>query len=197
MSTSRYILETKRFRVPLELLNETRESFPASRTQASSTSRCAHRPRLLTYASREDASRAKETGPMQVLPWRFALQKAMPNAPWESLRSQARARCVLRLHQGDRARGLEESDAEARFPAPLIGRRLCEALGVFEREREVFVAFARRVGYLCSGLCLSPSHEFRFMLVNQLQQDMASANFLEVRWFASRIESRFPRILRA
>lgn len=38
----------------------------------------------------------------------------------------------------------------------------------------------KRVGYLCSGLCLSPSHEFRFMLVNQLQQDMASANFLEV-----------------
>ncbi|KAJ8609184.1 hypothetical protein CTAYLR_008415 [Chrysophaeum taylorii] len=38
----------------------------------------------------------------------------------------------------------------------------------------------KRVGYLCSGLCLSPSHEFRFMLVNQLQQDMASANYLEV-----------------
>lgn len=38
----------------------------------------------------------------------------------------------------------------------------------------------KRVGYLCSGLCLAPSHEFRFMLVNQLQQDMASANYLEV-----------------
>jgi len=38
----------------------------------------------------------------------------------------------------------------------------------------------KRVGYLCSGLCLSPDHEFRFMLVNQLQQDMTSANFLEV-----------------
>ena len=38
----------------------------------------------------------------------------------------------------------------------------------------------KRVGYLCSGLCLSPDHEFRFMLVNQLQQDMTSSNFLEV-----------------
>jgi len=38
----------------------------------------------------------------------------------------------------------------------------------------------KRVGYLCSGLCLAPTHEFRFMLVNQLQQDMASANYLEV-----------------
>ncbi|KAJ1448885.1 adaptin N terminal region-domain-containing protein [Pelagophyceae sp. CCMP2097] len=37
----------------------------------------------------------------------------------------------------------------------------------------------KRVGYLCSGLCLSPAHEFRFMLVNQLQQDMKSANYLE------------------
>jgi AP-4 complex subunit epsilon-1 len=30
----------------------------------------------------------------------------------------------------------------------------------------------KRVGYLASSLCLSPQHEFRFMLVNQIQRDM-------------------------
>eukprot|EP00941_MAST-03F_sp_MAST-3F-sp1_P004670 g4670.t1 len=38
----------------------------------------------------------------------------------------------------------------------------------------------KRVGYLCSGLCLSPDHEFRFMLVNQLQRDLQSPNVLIV-----------------
>ena len=30
----------------------------------------------------------------------------------------------------------------------------------------------KRVGYLAASLCLSPEHEFRFMLVNQLQRDI-------------------------
>ena len=30
----------------------------------------------------------------------------------------------------------------------------------------------KRIGYLASALCLSPDHEFRFMLVNQIQRDM-------------------------
>jgi len=38
----------------------------------------------------------------------------------------------------------------------------------------------KKVGYLCAALTLSPEHEFRFMLVNQLQRDLASANILEV-----------------
>ncbi|CAM9322247.1 unnamed protein product, partial [Phaeothamnion confervicola] len=37
----------------------------------------------------------------------------------------------------------------------------------------------KRVGYLCSALTLSPEHEFRFMLINQLQRDIKSPNFLE------------------
>jgi len=37
----------------------------------------------------------------------------------------------------------------------------------------------KRVGYLTSALVLSPEHDFRFMLVNQLQRDMASSNHLE------------------
>lgn len=37
----------------------------------------------------------------------------------------------------------------------------------------------KRVGYLASSLCLSPSHEFRFMLVNQLQRDINSPSQLE------------------
>lgn len=37
----------------------------------------------------------------------------------------------------------------------------------------------KRVGYLASALCLSPDHEFRFMLVNQIQRDMNSSNQLE------------------
>lgn len=37
----------------------------------------------------------------------------------------------------------------------------------------------KRVGYLASSLCLSPTHEFRFMLVNQIQRDMNSTNHLE------------------
>jgi AP-4 complex subunit epsilon-1 len=38
----------------------------------------------------------------------------------------------------------------------------------------------KKVGYLCAALTLSPEHEFRFMLVNQLQRDLGSANLLEV-----------------
>ena len=39
--------------------------------------------------------------------------------------------------------------------------------------------FQKRVGYLASSLCISPDHEFRFMLVNQIQKDMNSTNQLE------------------
>mmetsp|Transcript_29560 Transcript_29560/g.66347 ORF Transcript_29560/g.66347 Transcript_29560/m.66347 type:complete len:429 (-) Transcript_29560:9-1295(-) len=38
----------------------------------------------------------------------------------------------------------------------------------------------KRVGYLAAALCLSPAHEFRFMLVNQIQRDMNSSNVLEI-----------------
>jgi AP-4 complex subunit epsilon-1 len=31
----------------------------------------------------------------------------------------------------------------------------------------------KKAGYLCSALTLSPEHEFRFMLVNQLQRDLS------------------------
>jgi AP-4 complex subunit epsilon-1 len=37
----------------------------------------------------------------------------------------------------------------------------------------------KRIGYLAAALCLSPDHEFRFMLVNQIQRDMKSTNVLE------------------
>ncbi|OQS01668.1 AP-4 complex subunit epsilon [Achlya hypogyna] len=38
----------------------------------------------------------------------------------------------------------------------------------------------KRVGYLTCSLTLSPSHEFRFMIINQLQRDLQSPNHLEV-----------------
>ncbi len=38
----------------------------------------------------------------------------------------------------------------------------------------------KRVGYLAAGLMLSPDHEFRVMLVNQLQRDLSSSNILEI-----------------
>ena len=38
----------------------------------------------------------------------------------------------------------------------------------------------KRVGYLCSSLCFSPEHEFRFMLVNVMSGDLASPNRLVV-----------------
>ena len=38
----------------------------------------------------------------------------------------------------------------------------------------------KRVGYLCSSLCFSPEHEFRFMLVNVMSGDLASPNRLIV-----------------
>lgn len=37
----------------------------------------------------------------------------------------------------------------------------------------------KRAGYLAASLFLSPEHEFRFMLVNQIQRDMQSSNHLE------------------
>jgi AP-4 complex subunit epsilon-1 len=37
----------------------------------------------------------------------------------------------------------------------------------------------KRSGYLAASLFLSPEHEFRFMLVNQIQRDMNSTNQLE------------------
>ncbi|TMW60681.1 hypothetical protein Poli38472_000723 [Pythium oligandrum] len=38
----------------------------------------------------------------------------------------------------------------------------------------------KRVGYLTCSLVLSPTHEFRFMIINQLQRDLQSSNQLEV-----------------
>ncbi|CCI10452.1 unnamed protein product [Albugo candida] len=38
----------------------------------------------------------------------------------------------------------------------------------------------KRVGYLTCSLVLSPTHEFRFMIINQLQRDLQSSNHLEV-----------------
>lgn len=37
----------------------------------------------------------------------------------------------------------------------------------------------KRTGYLVCSCCLSPDHEFRFMLVNQMQRDLTSSNLLE------------------
>ena len=37
----------------------------------------------------------------------------------------------------------------------------------------------KRSGYLTAALTLSPTHEFRFMLVNQMQRDLNSSNMLE------------------
>jgi AP-4 complex subunit epsilon-1 len=39
--------------------------------------------------------------------------------------------------------------------------------------------YHKRTGYLVCGACLPPTHEFRFMLVNQMQRDLQSANVLE------------------
>ena len=38
----------------------------------------------------------------------------------------------------------------------------------------------KRTGYLCASLVLSPQHEFRFMLVNQLQRDMDNSHVLVI-----------------
>ena len=37
----------------------------------------------------------------------------------------------------------------------------------------------KRTGYMVCSCCLSPEHEFRFMLVNQMQRDLTSSNLLE------------------
>ncbi|GKY90613.1 hypothetical protein MPSEU_000034900 [Mayamaea pseudoterrestris] len=39
--------------------------------------------------------------------------------------------------------------------------------------------FHKRTGYLVCAACLPPDHEFRFMLVNQMQRDLQSVNVLE------------------
>ena len=38
----------------------------------------------------------------------------------------------------------------------------------------------KRAGYLACCLMLAPEHDFRFMLVNQMQRDLGSANILEI-----------------
>jgi len=38
----------------------------------------------------------------------------------------------------------------------------------------------KKTGYMVCGCTLSPEHEFRFMLVNQMQRDLSSSNVLEV-----------------
>ena len=40
--------------------------------------------------------------------------------------------------------------------------------------------YHKRTGYLVCGACLSPDHEFRFMLVNQMQRDLQSSSVLEI-----------------
>ncbi|CAJ1938995.1 unnamed protein product [Cylindrotheca closterium] len=40
--------------------------------------------------------------------------------------------------------------------------------------------YHKRTGYLVCSSCLSPDHEFRFMLVNQMQRDLQSTNLLEI-----------------
>ena len=40
--------------------------------------------------------------------------------------------------------------------------------------------YHKRTGYLVCGACLSPQHEFRFMLVNQMQRDLQSSHVLEI-----------------
>jgi len=40
--------------------------------------------------------------------------------------------------------------------------------------------YHKRTGYLVCGACLSPKHEFRFMLVNQMQRDLQSSHVLEI-----------------
>ena len=37
----------------------------------------------------------------------------------------------------------------------------------------------KRTGYLVCSCCLSPEHEFRFMLINQIQRDLIPSNLLE------------------
>jgi AP-4 complex subunit epsilon-1 len=38
----------------------------------------------------------------------------------------------------------------------------------------------KRTGYLLCACCLPPSHEFRFMLVNQMQRDLQSSSILDI-----------------
>lgn len=40
--------------------------------------------------------------------------------------------------------------------------------------------YHKRTGYLVCAACLSPKHEFRFMLVNQMQRDLQSSHVLEI-----------------
>jgi len=40
--------------------------------------------------------------------------------------------------------------------------------------------YHKRTGYLVCASCLAPEHEFRFMLVNQMQRDLQSGNTLEI-----------------
>ncbi len=40
--------------------------------------------------------------------------------------------------------------------------------------------YHKRTGYLVCSACLAPTHEFRFMLVNQMQRDLQSSHVLEI-----------------
>jgi AP-4 complex subunit epsilon-1 len=78
------------------------------------------------------------------------------------------ARCMLRAF----ARALAP-------PLPLPVRARVSRLSSAQLSASANL-LEKRVSYVCAGLCFAPEHEFRMMLVNRLQRDLASSNVLEV-----------------
>eukprot|EP01053_Blabericola_migrator_P000033 Blabericola_migrator_1__32@NODE_1009_length_5717_cov_122_400531_g692_i0_p1_GENE_NODE_1009_length_5717_cov_122_400531_g692_i0NODE_1009_length_5717_cov_122_400531_g692_i0_p1_ORF_typecomplete_len969_score283_85Adaptin_N/PF01602_20/3_2e101AP4E_app_platf/PF14807_6/4_4e08Cnd1/PF12717_7/0_0022Cnd1/PF12717_7/2_6Arm_2/PF04826_13/0_44Arm_2/PF04826_13/2_2Cnd3/PF12719_7/0_0097HEAT_EZ/PF13513_6/1_1e04HEAT_EZ/PF13513_6/0_085HEAT_EZ/PF13513_6/3_4e03HEAT_EZ/PF13513_6/2_2e02CLASP_N/PF12348_8/6_5e03CLASP_N/PF1234 len=105
----------------------------------------------------------------------------------ESRSKQEEDRIIVQEVQRLKA-GLQDPDSKSRVKEYLIRALYAEMLGhdaSFAHIHAVNLVsdkniIAKRTGYMLCGLCLHPNHEFLLLLVNTIQKDLASVDYLEV-----------------
>jgi AP-4 complex subunit epsilon-1 len=143
-------------------------------------------------AKREVNKSSMATGGVNLSREFFELLKAVGESKSKQEEDRIIAKEVQRLKQK-----LEPIPINSQTPGPLSSKKQAKEFlvrllyvemlghdGSFGYIKAVEMAasaslFHKRTGYLVCGACLPPDHEFRFMLVNQMQRDLQSANVLE------------------